>query len=170
LETPVAAAVEAFRLACAASALTIHTPAPAQHVTDELFAICDVFVPNKTEISALTGRKTETEADAVRAAERLRERGVKRVALTMGSDGVLILDKCGSTHIPATRVKAVDTTGAGDAFTAALAVSLADGMSLANSARRASTVAAISVTRIGTQTSFPTLKEFNEWIAVEENT
>ncbi len=149
--------------------LTILTPAPAEHVTDELLALCDVCVPNKTEISALTGQTVDTEADALRAAERLRERGVKRVALTMGGDGVLILDESGATHIPATRVNAVDTTGAGDAFTAALAVSLADGMTLTESARRASTVAAISVTRIGTQTAFPTLKEVSEWITLEEN-
>ena len=145
------------------------TPAPAEHVTDELLAWCDVCVPNKTEISALTGLTIKTEADAVRATERLRDRGVKHVALTMGGDGVLILDQSGATHIPATKVKAVDTTGAGDAFTAALAVSLAEGMSLVDSARRASAVAALSVTRIGTQTSFPTPKELGEWIVWKEN-
>ena len=169
LETPVVSAVEAFRLARAASVLTMLTPAPAEHVTDELLALCDVCVPNKTEIAALTGHTIETEADAVRTAERLRDRGVKRVALTMGGNGVLILDQSGATHIPATKVKAVDTTGAGDAFTAALAVSLAEGMSLVDSARRASAVAALSVTRIGTQTSFPTLKELVEWIDRQEN-
>ena len=131
--------------------------------------MCDVCIPNKTEISALTGHTIETEADAVRAAERLRDRGVKRVALTMGGNGVLILDQSGATRISTTKVKAVDTTGAGDAFTAALAVSLAEGMSLVDSARRASNVAALSVTRIGTQTSFPTLKELVEWIDRKEN-
>jgi ribokinase len=167
LETPVDAAVEAFRLARAANVLTILTPAPAEHVTDELLALCDVCVPNKTEISTLTGQAIETEADAIRAAERLRDRGVKRVALTMGGDGVLILDDSGSAHISAIKVEAVDTTGAGDAFTAALAVSLADGMTLTESARRASTVAAISVTRLGAQTAFPTLEEVSEWSPLE---
>lgn len=168
LETPADAAVEAFRLARAANVLTVLTPAPAEHITDELLALCDVCVPNKTEISAMTGQTIETEADALRAAEQLRDRGVKRVALTMGGDGVLILDESGHTHIPAIKVNAVDTTGAGDAFTAALAVSLAHGMTLTESARRASTAAAISVTRHGTQTAFPTLKEVNEWITLEE--
>ena len=169
LETPADAAVKAFRIARDANVLTILTPAPAEHVTDQLLALCDVCVPNKAEIAALTGQTVDTEADALRAAERLRERGVKRVALTMGGDGVLILDDSGSTHIPAIKVDAVDTTGAGDAFTAALAVSLADGMTLTESARRASTVAAISVTRIGTQTSFPTLKEVSEGFTLKEN-
>ena len=169
LETPVDAAVEAFRLARAVNVLTILTPAPAEHVTDELLALCDVCVPNKTELSMLTGQAVETEADAIRAAERLRDRGVKRVALTMGGDGVLLLDDSGSAHISAIKVEAVDTTGAGDAFTAALAVSLADGMTLTESARRASTVAAISVTRLGTQSAFPTSKEVSEWSSLEKN-
>lgn len=169
LETPVDAAIEAFRLARAANVLTILTPAPAEHVTTELLALCDVCVPNKTEISALTGQSVDTEADALRAAERLLERGVKRVALTMGGDGVLVVDESGALHIPAIRVKAVDTTGAGDAFTAALAVSLAEGMTLTESARRASVVAAISVTRIGTQTAFPTLSEVIQASRTEEN-
>lgn len=169
METPVDAAVEAFRLARTANVLTILTPAPAEHVTDELLALCDVCVPNKTEILELTGQKVECEADAFHAAERLRNRGVKRVALTMGRDGVFILDESGSTHISASTVNAVDTTGAGDAFTAALAVSLAEGMTLTGSARRASAVAAISVTRLGTQTAFPTLKEVSEWPPLENN-
>ena len=83
----------------------------------------------------------------------------------MGGDGVLLVDESGLSHIPATRVEAVDTTGAGDAFTGALAVGLAEGLTLEEAARRAVVVAALSVTRTGTQPSFPTLKEVNQWIA-----
>lgn len=162
METPVEAAVEAFRLARDANVLTILTPAPAEHVTDELLALCDVCVPNKTEIHELTGQAVNNEVNALRAAERLQDRGVKCVALTMGGEGVLILDDSGSTHISADKVDAVDTTGAGDAFTAAFAVSLSAGMTPTESARRACAIAAISVTRIGTQTAFPTMKEFSE--------
>ena len=163
LETPVETAIEAFRLAREANKLTVLTPAPAQNVTPELLQLCDVCVPNETEISAIVQEPVFAEADAIGAAELLRGRGVGRVALTMGSAGVLVLDESGPTHIPATKVDAVDTTGAGDAFTAALAVSLADGLSLVDSARFAGEVAAISVTRIGTQTSFPSLQELNNW-------
>lgn len=87
----------------------------------------------------------------------------------MGGKGVLVFDESGALHLPAIRVIAVDTTGAGDAFSAALAVSLAEGMSFFESARRASAVAAISVTRIGTQTAFPTLSEVNHLSRSEEN-
>lgn len=168
LETPVDAAVEAFRIARAINVLTILTPAPASHVTHELLTLCDICVPNKTEISTLTGQAIHSESDAIRAAEKLCERGVKRVALTMGSDGVLLLDESGSTRIPAINVDAVDTTGAGDAFTAALAVSLAEGKTFRDAARRASIVAAISVTRLGTQTAFPAKNEVSEWLTIKE--
>lgn len=162
LETPVDAAIEAFKLARAANVPTILTPAPAASVTGELLALCDVCVPNKTEIAMLVDQPVETVQDARRAGELLRGRGAKRVAVTMGREGVLVLDESGATHIPATKVDAVDTTGAGDAFTGALAVSLADGLNLADASRRAGIVAAISVTRIGTQTSFPFLKEVQD--------
>lgn len=163
LETPVDVALEAFRMARAAGALTVLTPAPVACVTDELLALCDVCVPNKTEIATLVNCPMESHDDARHAAERLRQRGVKRVALTMGGDGAMVLDDSGATHIPAAKVKAVDTTGAGDAFAAALAVSLADGRDLSEAASRASVVAAISVTRIGTQAAFPSLTELNAW-------
>jgi ribokinase len=158
LETPAAAAVEAFRIARGSDTITVLTPAPAAEVTSELLSLCDICVPNATEISAMTGQDVDNETDAVRAANLLRDRGVDRVALTLGGRGVLLVDNSGATHIPATPVSATDTTGAGDAFTGALGVGLAEGHSLEEAATRAATVAAISVTRLGTQTSFPTLE------------
>jgi ribokinase len=95
----------------------------------------------------------------------LRERGVGTVVVTMGSGGALLLDGDGAMHVPAVSVEAVDPTGAGDAFTAALAVSLAEGLSLLDAARRASIVAALTVTRIGTQAVFPSLAEVEKWLA-----
>lgn len=168
LETPVEAAMQAFTLARAANVLTMLTPAPAELVTKELLSLCDVCVPNKTEIAAITGCSVESAGDCIGAAEQLMQRGVRQVALTMGGEGVLALDHTGMSRVPATQVKAVDTTGAGDAFTGALAVSLAAGLPLAAAARRAAVVAAISVTRIGTQTSFPSLDEVNRWNQPEE--
>lgn len=165
LETPCCAAVEAFRIARSAKVTTILTPAPADNVTDELLSLCDVCVPNATEISAMVGKTVANERDAISAAESLRNRGVKQIAVTLGAMGIIVLDESGPKHIPATKVEAVDTTGAGDAFTAALAVSLADGRSLADSARWARVVAAISVTRHGTQTSFPNLEEVKSWLS-----
>lgn len=163
LETPVQASIEAFRIARAAGVTTILTPAPVASVTDELLSLCDVCVPNRTEMAALVNRSVESRDDAVLAANLLRQRGVQRVVLTMGSEGALVVDGSEATFIPPHQVKAIDTTGAGDAFTAALAVSLAEGLDICDAARRASLVAAISVTRRGTQRSFPSQSEVEEW-------
>jgi ribokinase len=165
LETPAATTLKAFQMARATNVLTILTPAPAENVTPELLELCDICVPNKTEIATIVGQPVNSEQDVIHAAAFLRSRGVKRVVLTMGGDGVLLVDESGSSHIPATKVEAVDTTGAGDAFTGALAVGLAEGLTLEEAARRSGVVAAIAVTRTGTQPSFPTLKELNQWIA-----
>ncbi len=166
LETPVEAAIEAFRLARAANRLTVLTPSPAEHVTDELLALCDLCIPNMSEVSQITGQEVHNEDNAVRATKELCDRGVKRVVLTMGGDGVLLRDELGTARIPAMKVEAVDTTGAGDAFTAALAVALAEGRTLAEAGRRANLVAALSVTRLGTQTAFPTQKEVSQWLSL----
>jgi ribokinase len=164
LETPIDATWEAFRLARAAGVRTLLTPAPAGALPAELLRLCDVCAPNKTEIEMLVGRKVESCGDAEFAAQLLRQCGVGAVIVTMGALGALLLDDAGATHIPAVQVKAVDPTGAGDAFTAALAVSLAAGLSLRDAARRASGVAALTVTRLGAQAAFPLRAEVEEWL------
>jgi ribokinase len=154
LETPLAVTLEAFRIARATGIRTVLTPAPAVELPDELLPLCDVCVPNRMEIERLVGRKVSSLTDARAAAASLLERGVKAVALTMGSEGAVIADRSQTAHVPAVKVDAVDTTGAGDAFTAALTVSLCEGLSLRQSAERASLAAALAVTRVGAQTSF----------------
>lgn len=169
LETPVQASIAAFRIARAAGVTTVLTPAPVASVTDELLSLCDVCVPNMTEVAALVNSSVQSRDDAELAANLLRQRGVQRVVLTMGSKGALVVDETGATFIPPCNFKAIDTTGAGDAFTAALAVSLAEGFDIRGAARRASLVAALSVTRVGTQTSFPLLSEVNQWTSGEQH-
>lgn len=155
LEVPLDATLEAFRLARAAGVLTVLTPAPAAELPEELFGLCDLCVPNETEVELLTGRP----AGDVGGAEALRRRGVGAVVVTLGSRGALLLDGDGATHLPAVPVVAVDPTGAGDAFAAGLAVFRAEGLALREAARRASVVAALTVTRLGTQVAFPTRAE-----------
>ena len=161
LETPLAATHQAFKIARAAGVRTVLTPAPVIELPDELLRLCDVCVPNRTEIEAMVGLKVHSLEDAQTAVERLLQRGVNSVALTMGSGGALVGDRIGTFHVPAVEVKPVDTTGAGDAFAAALPVGLCTGLTLRESAERASLVAALSVTRMGTQTSFPTHAEIS---------
>ena len=166
LETPLDATMEAFRLARAAGKLTVLNPAPVADLPDELLHQCELCVLNRTEMEFLAKCPVDSPDDADAAARLLRARGVRSVAVTMGDRGAFLLDDAGAEHVPAVMVKAVDTTGAGDAFTAALAVCLADGMTFREAARRASMVAAITVTRVGTQTAFPRRSEVDEQFAV----
>lgn len=159
LETPIAATLEAFRIARVAGTRTVLTPAPAVELPDELLDLCDVCVPNRTEIEVLVGRPVRNLEEARAAAQLLLDRGVKTVALTMGSEGAFIVDQSVAAAIPAMQVEPVDTTGAGDAFAAALSVFLCEGLSLQEAAVRATVAGAITVTRLGTHASFPHRKE-----------
>lgn len=164
LETPLDATLEAFRLARAAGVRTVLTPAPVTMLPDDLLHLCDLCVPNKTEMESLVGRKVDGLNDAETAARILQALGVGRVIVTMGGGGALLVDGDGAMHVPAVTVEAVDPTGAGDAFTAALAVSLAQGWSIRDAARRAAKVAALTVMRMGTQAAFPSQAEVDAWL------
>jgi ribokinase len=163
LEVPQDTTLEALRLARAAGVRTILTPAPAAELSAEFFQLCDICIPNETEAELLTGQEVKGLGDAEAAARELRRRGVRSVVVTLGERGALLVDEGGVSHVPAVPVRAVDPTGAGDAFTAALAVFWAQGLALREAARRASAAAALTVTRPGTQAAFPRRAELDCW-------
>ncbi len=145
--------------------LTIFNPAPAAPVPDELWRVTDVAVPNETEAEALTGIGVSSDADAERAARALLARGAGAVILTLGSRGSLVVSGEGVQRIEPIAVAAVDPTGAGDAYVGTLAVCLGAKMSLRDAVLRANAVAALSVTRPGTQTSFPDFAAAQSFLA-----
>ena len=147
--------LEAFRIAKSGNVRTILNPAPAASIPDELLQLSDICAPNETETELLTGQPVGTMAEAEAAARKLLSRGTRTVILTLGERGALLVDEDTVESIPAVKVDAVDPTGAGDAFIGSLAVFLGEGLSMSNAIRRANAVAALSVTRIGTQVSFP---------------
>lgn len=132
------------------------SPAPGAALAPELLAVADPLVVNEHEARQLSGRADGTPAEWARA---LREQGARSVVVTLGGDGALVLDASGGEDVPGVRVKAVDTTGAGDAFTGALATRLARGDALPEAARFAVRVGAAAVTKPGAQPSYPTLAE-----------
>jgi ribokinase len=161
LEVPVEVSLAALRIARAEGVRTILNPAPAREtLPDEAFELSDVLCPNEPETQLLTGGSVDSIDEAVVQAQRLRERGAGAVVLTLGERGCLVVDgDAGAVHLPSRDVEVVDTTGAGDAFVGSLATFLADGADLRDAAGRAAQVAAVSVTRRGTQTSFPAASE-----------
>jgi ribokinase len=164
LETPVAASLEAFRIARAAGVFTILNPAPARPLPDELRRLTDLCVPNETEAGLLTGVATDSSRGPAEAARALRASGPLRVIVTLGARGCLIDDGSRVELVRAPAVAAVDPTGAGDAFLGVLAAELAKRLSLKEAVGRATAAAALSVTRPGAQASFPTAAEVDAMI------
>lgn len=165
LEVPIETTLEAFRVAKSGNVRTILNPAPAAPLPDELLQLSDICAPNETETELLTGMPVKTLAEAEKAARHLLSRGPKNVILTLGERGTLMVSHDLVEHIPALRVDAVDPTGAGDAFIGSLATFLGSGLTMATAIRRANAVAALSVTRIGTQISFPQRAEADAFLA-----
>lgn len=159
LEIPLETVVEAVRSVAPGGRFVLN-PSPPRPLPDELLAACDPLIVNEHEAKVILG---VAGADAGEEPEDwarvLLARGPRSVVVTLGSAGALVASAEGMTRVPAVRVDAVDTTGAGDAFTAALAWRLGAGASLAEAAAYASRVGAAAVTKEGAQVSFPTAAE-----------
>jgi ribokinase len=164
LESPLATIHAAARMAAGAGVPFILNPAPAQALPDSLLRLVSILTPNETEAELLTGIPVSDQASAASACERLRDRGVETVIITLGRQGAFLADTTGQRLIPGFRVKAVDATAAGDTFNGALAVALAEGNPLSDAVRFANAAAALSVTRLGAQPSAPTRSEIERMI------
>jgi ribokinase len=155
LEVPMKTVEFAAQLAHNYKLTVILDPAPAQKLSPELLKIVDCIKPNETEAQILTDIEVINEASARKAADHLLKSGVKAVILTMGAKGFLFATTQKTQFVPAIEVTAVDTTAAGDAFTGGLAFGLAEGQNLFDAAMFANYVAALSVTKMGAQSSMP---------------
>jgi len=160
LEIPAETVAHTAKMAHALGTRVILNPAPLLPVTEDMLRAVDVLTPNQHEAAGLLGRVGEViELDPETAASQLLAMGVASVVVTLGSRGAYAATNGNARLIEPLRVKAVDTTAAGDAFTASLACGLAEGMDLFEAAAFASKVAAISVTRMGAQPSMPSREE-----------
>ena len=162
LEVPLPTSYAALKLAHAAGVRTIFNPAPAIPLWDNLLTHVDVCIPNELEFGQLTGLPVASRSQIETAAQMLRQRGARIVIVTLGERGALIVDGKSSELIPVPKVSAVDTSGAGDAFTGAFAVAWVESGSMHEAVVRANAVAADTVTRLGTQTSFPAARRERE--------
>lgn len=165
LEVPIETVEQAAKIANKNNVPFILDPAPARALGDELLGMVDIIKPNETEAEILTGVKVTDEASAGKAADVLLAKGIGTVIITLGEKGLMLATKDGKEMIASNKVKAVDSTAAGDAFTGSLAYGLANGQSLRDAAVYANMVAAISVTRLGAQSSMPTKEEVDAFTA-----
>lgn len=166
LETPVDVVCAATRRAHESGMLTIVNLAPCDEIDAELLRYTDVAVLNEVEAQQFVGEPLSLRSPSAweDIGRSLRQRHLRQAIITLGGDGVLVIDQEAAEehgaahHLPAPRVVARDTTGCGDAFVGALAARLAGGQTLRQAARHAVAVAAITATRPGAQ-NCPTLDE-----------
>ena len=142
----------------------ILNPAPAQSLPADVLRHLYLITPNETEAEMITGVKIMDEASAIEAARCLSEMGVQHVIITLGAKGALVYSEGKAELIPALKVDAIDTTAAGDVFNGALTVALSEGRSLKDAVRFACKASAISVTRIGAQSSAPYRNEVDIFV------
>lgn len=155
LEIPLEIACEI--LSSGKAGMTVLNPAPADVLPSALYPHIDVITPNESEAHLLTGVSVIDIDSAARAAEVLLDRGVKHVIVTLGEQGAYYATANEERHYPAYPVQAVDTVGAGDAFSGALALFLSQGREIDHSIRLAVIAAALSTTKAGAQGSMPDL-------------
>lgn len=160
LESPLKAVNHAIDLARGHGAKVVLNPAPAQLLDLEFLSRVDYLVPNQTELALMTGM--ESIPDAVKALEAF---GLKHVIVTLGDQGVLVVDEGQAVNLPAHPVQVVDTTAAGDAFVGAFAVALTEGHPVLTAASWGNAAGALAVTRAGAQPSLPTRTEFENFLS-----
>jgi ribokinase len=160
-EVPQPATASAFAAARRRAALTLLNPAPAAEVSAALLEVTDWLIPNEVEFGhlaracGLDGARPDND-DAITA---VAAKTTSRLVVTLGAAGAAVCEGDRITRVAAPPVRAVDTTGAGDAFVGAFAYGLARGLSPGAAAELGCRCAGVSVTRNGTQTSFPSVEE-----------
>jgi ribokinase len=164
LEIPISTVEYVIEHCKARSIPVIVNPAPASLLRHEVWRQVNVITPNESEAELLTGISITDDHTARNAAHSLHDQGVENVVLTLGKRGAYWSAGYGDGFVAAPAVTAVDTTAAGDCFSGALAVALAEKESLESAVKFACAAASISVTRMGAQASMPTRKEVNEML------
>ncbi len=163
LEAPIEVVEYAIEIAKSNNVTTILNPGPAAKLQDKTFKLIDYFTPNETEASFYVNRKVENEDDAKKASQQLLQLGIKNVIITLGDKGAYFANKNENFMIDAFDLsnKVVDTTGAGDAFNAGLAVALTEGKNIRQAIQFANAVGGLSATKIGTAKSMPLRSEID---------
>lgn len=159
LEIPLDTVKTAINIASENNKKIILNPAPAQHLPDDILNKVSLLTPNETECEILTGIQINSIDDASRAIEHLVNKGVRQVIVTMGSKGAVYNIGNNIIHKPVRKVEVVDTTAAGDSFTAAVAIGMSKGFDFEKSVEFANIVGSLTVTKKGAQSSLPYINE-----------
>ncbi len=168
LEVPLESCIAAASAAQERGLRVILDPAPARGLPDEFLEMVDVLTPNELETEAQVGFRPRTAEEGIRAAEMLRERGVKAAIVKLGVGGVCFASPNGTGYVPSFKVDSVDSVAAGDAFNGGLAAALSEGLSLPEAVRWGAAAGAIATTRPGAMPSMPYRGELLKLLAEGE--
>lgn len=161
LEVPKDVTLHCLKTAKENGCLTILNPAPASEISKEFYKNIDYFTPNETEAEFYTGIKITNEKEAKQAADKLINLGIKKIIITLGEKGLFYSDGKEEIYLQATPVKAIDTTGAGDAFNGGLAFGLSKEIPIKECLELANKVAGISTTKLGAGDAMPFIKDLS---------
>ncbi len=164
LEFPRHVSVELLKRCKELGVPVLLNPAPATALELDVLALAEYITPNELELATLAGMPTETEEELYAAAQKLLDAGVKNIIATIGEKGALIANAEGFRVVKGYNVDCIDTVGAGDSFTAALAVALTEGKTLDEAASFANAMGALTVTERGAIPSLHTRAQVDEFI------
>lgn len=165
LEIPLETVEYAFKKAKEFGKMTILNPAPAMKLSDEIIKNSDLIIPNESELGLLANMDTTTDEGIEKASKKLLDMGVSDLIVTLGSKGSLHINNSLKEYHKAYKVKAIDTTAAGDSFIGGF-ISKLENNGIYEAIEYATKVSAIVVTRMGAQTSTPTIEEVEEFEGV----
>ncbi|QXM06285.1 ribokinase [Crassaminicella indica] len=163
LETPLEVVEYALKKAKKFEKYTILNPAPAQKLSKEIIEYVDLLTPNESELELLSGVEIKSEEDLLRAGKVMIQQGVKELVVTLGDKGALYMNEKDHKYFKGYKVKAVDTTAAGDSVNGALAVALDEGRTIDEAIIFAMKVGALTVMEKGAQSSLPTLEKVEKY-------
>lgn len=163
-EIPLETVKEGLKIAKKYNKLTIVNPAPAIKLDDETIKNIDILVPNEHELTRLSGIEVKDRKSAIKAGEVLLEKGVKDIIVTLGSSGAMYISKDSIDFYDAYKVKAVDTTAAGDSFIGGFISSYIQNSDVAQAVDRGQRTAALAIQKVGAQSSLPTKEEVDRFI------
>lgn len=170
LEIPLPTVAYAIKAAQSRNIPVVIDAGPAVTKDLDLFHGVDILSPNQHEMEELIGLPAGTVEEGLVAARALREKtAAKNIVLKMGDLGALVLNEIGHKFVPSFSVKAVDTTAAGDAFTAALTIGFTNGWDWEETLRYANAVGALTVSKLGAYTSLPSKEEVEDFLAQQES-
>lgn len=164
LEIPLETVYKAIEIAGKYDKTIILNPAPAADLDDKYAPLITYMTPNESEAEYLTGISTDTEIGIKKAADALLNKGYQNVVITLGDKGSYFKNKNREYFVPAYKVKAVDSTAAGDEFIGSFAYGIANNWTIKIALEFSSAASALSVTRMGAQPSLPVKKEVDDFI------